>query len=92
MSSPAFPTLDFTVPYLTTEQMREVDRLMVEELGIELIQMMENAGRSLAEVARKRFLAGDAAGARVEVLVGPGGNGGGALVCARPVVRLLPIA
>lgn len=83
MPFPSFPTLDFSVPFLTTEQMREVDRLMVEELGIKLIQMMENAGRCLADVARKRFLKGNPTGACVEVLVGPGGNGGGALVCAR---------
>jgi NAD(P)H-hydrate epimerase len=36
------------VPYVTTDQMREVDRLMVEEYGIVLLQMMENAGRGLA--------------------------------------------
>jgi len=32
------------VPALITE-MREVDRVMIEDLHIELIQMMENAGR-----------------------------------------------
>lgn len=32
---------------LTTDQMREVDRAMVKDLHTELIQMMENAGRSL---------------------------------------------
>jgi hypothetical protein len=36
------------VPYLTTEQMIEVDRAMIEDYHIELIQMMENAGRNLA--------------------------------------------
>lgn len=71
------------VPYLTTEQMREVDRLMIEDCHIELIQMMENAGRHLAHLARVRFLAGDPRGKRVVVLAGTGGNGGGALVCAR---------
>ena len=30
--------------------MIEVDRLMIEDFGIELIQMMENAGRNLAEL------------------------------------------
>jgi NAD(P)H-hydrate repair Nnr-like enzyme with NAD(P)H-hydrate epimerase domain len=29
--------------------MREVDRAMTEDLHIELVQMMENAGRTLAE-------------------------------------------
>lgn len=71
------------VPYLTTAQMRGVDRLMVEEYGITLLQMMENAGLHLARLARARFLGGDPQGKRVTVLAGRGGNGGGALVCAR---------
>jgi NAD(P)H-hydrate epimerase len=71
------------VPYLTTEQMRGVDRAMIEDYGIQLIQMMENAGRALASLARARFLDGDPRRKRVVVLAGTGGNGGGALVCAR---------
>jgi len=39
------------VPNLTTEQMVEVDRTMIEDYRIELIQMMENAGRNLAHLA-----------------------------------------
>ncbi len=68
---------------LTTSQMVEVDRLMIEDYHIELIQMMENAGRCLAILAKKRFLGDFAENKRVTVLAGPGGNGGGALVCAR---------
>ena len=71
------------VPHVDTVQMIEVDRAMVEDFKIELIQMMENAGRSLAHLARGRFLGGDPRGKRVVVLAGTGGNGGGALVCAR---------
>jgi hypothetical protein len=71
------------VPYLTTHQMREVDRLMIEEYQIQLIQMMENAGRHLAALARERFLKDDPRHRQVVVLAGTGGNGGGALVCAR---------
>jgi NAD(P)H-hydrate epimerase len=70
------------VPALTTDRMREVDRAMIEDLHIELIQMMENAGRSLAELALARF-----APATVTVLAGPGGNGGGGLVAARHLVN-----
>jgi len=66
------------VPALTTEQMRAVDRAMVEDLHIELVQMMENAGRGLAELAITRFSPDS-----VTVLAGPGGNGGGGLVAAR---------
>jgi NAD(P)H-hydrate epimerase len=79
-------TIDFSVPWLSTEQMVEVDRLMIEDLGVELIQMMENAGRNLAVLARDRFIGGDATGKTVVVLAGAGGNGGGALVCARRLV------
>jgi len=71
------------IPFLSTEQMREVDRAMVEDYHIELLQMMENAGRDLADLARARFLDGDPSGREVVVLAGSGGNGGGALVCAR---------
>lgn len=63
--------------------MREVDRLMEEEYRIHLVQMMENAGRHLAHLARVRFLGGDPEGHRVLVLAGTGGNGGGGLGCAR---------
>ena len=63
--------------------MIEVDRAMIEDYKIELIQMMENAGRNLAHLARIRFFDGDPCGRRVVILAGTGGNGGGALVCAR---------
>lgn len=71
------------IPFVSADQMREVDRAMVEDYGIALVQMMENAGRELANLARRRFLAGAPMGRRVLVLCGPGGNGGGGLVCAR---------
>ncbi|NOQ53921.1 MAG: NAD(P)H-hydrate epimerase [Thermoplasmata archaeon] len=66
------------VPSITVDQMREVDRLMVEEFGIALPQMMENAGRILAELTIELF-----APNRATVLVGKGYNGGGGLVAAR---------
>ena len=77
-----FPSIS-GLPNLTTEQMVEVDRAMIEDYRIELIQMMENAGRNLAHLARARFLDGDPRGRAVVVLAGSGGNGGGALVAAR---------
>lgn len=80
---PSFPTHYTGVPAVTREQMIEVDRLMVDHYGISLPQMMENAGRSLAVVAREHFLKGRSAGRSVVILAGTGGNGGGALVAAR---------
>ncbi len=70
------------IPSVTVAQMREIDRVMVDEFHIELIQMMENAGRCLAQHARS-WLGGDLRGRRVAVLAGSGGNGGGGLAAAR---------
>ncbi len=81
MTFPAVP-ID-SIPAVTTEQMIEVDRLMVDAYRIELIQMMENAGRSLARLAANRSLNADPGAHRVTVLAGRGGNGGGAIVAAR---------
>jgi NAD(P)H-hydrate epimerase len=72
----ALPSI--ALPDLTTEQMREVDRIMVDDLGIQLLQMMENAGRNLAELAIRRYQPPSCT-----VLAGPGGNGGGGLAAAR---------
>jgi NAD(P)H-hydrate epimerase len=69
------------IPTISTKQMVEVDRLMIEELRIELIQMMENAGRNLADLSR-RWLGGDVQGKTIDVLCGAGNTGGG-MVAAR---------
>jgi NAD(P)H-hydrate epimerase len=79
----AVPWYRGELPYLTVQQMVEVDRAKVEDFRIDLVRMMENAGRALAHLARVRFLGGDPRGKKVVILAGTGGNGGGALVCAR---------
>ncbi|MBN1967580.1 MAG: hypothetical protein JW910_23190, partial [Anaerolineae bacterium] len=83
MAEPGFPVCTLDLPWLTAAQMAEVDRAMIEDYRITLVQMMENAGRNLAHLARGCFLDGDPRGTAVVVLAGTGGNGGGALVCAR---------
>jgi len=77
------PFFSNQVPSISTDQMIEVDRLMIEEFSIQLLQMMENAGSNLAHLARFRFLRNDPSNKKVIVLAGSGGNGGGAMVCAR---------
>jgi len=72
-----------SIPAISTEEMIEVDTFMVEELGIGLIQMMENAGYQLAGLSRESFLEGHALNKRVTILAGSGANGGGVLVAAR---------
>jgi NAD(P)H-hydrate epimerase len=77
------PTVQATeLPVVSVEQMAEADRIMIEEIGIALLQMMENAGRNIAELTRS-LLGGSLEGQRVAVLAGPGHNGGGGLVSAR---------
>ncbi len=68
------------LPAVTAEEMREVDRVAMDEFGLSVLQMMENAGRSLAMHAVDMLSEG---AGRVAVLAGSGGNGGGGLCCAR---------
>jgi len=70
------------VPAVDAAQMREVDRIAMEETGPNLFQMMENAGRNLARLAMD--VLGDRwQDATVLVLAGSGGNGGGGICAAR---------
>jgi NAD(P)H-hydrate epimerase len=62
--------------------MVEVDRLMIDSYGISLLQMMENAGRNLALLA-KQMLNDEMIHKKICVVVGSGNNGGGGLVAAR---------
>ena len=86
-----------TVPAVTAAQMREIDRLAVHDAKLTLLQLMENAGRSLALVVREFFPtprdgvepaergpeSERTTQASVLVLAGKGGNGGGVLAAAR---------
>lgn len=68
--------------YLTAAEMAEVDRSAIEDFGVDVISLMENAGLGAANVAR-RMLGGDVSGERIVCLVGKGNNGGDGLVAAR---------
>lgn len=68
------------LPALTEDQMREVDRIAMEDFGLEVLQMMENAGRNLALHAIENV---DDPNAEILILAGSGGNGGGGISCAR---------
>jgi len=75
-----------SVPTVSAGVMAEVDRRAIEEYGITLLQMMEQAGSHLAEVVRLE-LGGQLTGRHVVVAVGPGNNGGGGLVAARHLLN-----
>src|SRR5258707_3582118 len=70
------------IPAVTADQMRQVDRIAMEETGPNLLQMMENAGRNLASLSMQ-LLGGGSKDAVVVVLAGPGGNGGGGICAGR---------
>lgn len=75
------------VSAVTAEEMRDVDRVAVEEFGLSMLQMMEQGGRGLARETLDRYEDGS-----VVVLAGAGGNGGGGLACARHLAnRELPV-
>jgi NAD(P)H-hydrate epimerase len=75
------------VAAVTAAEMRDVDRVAVEEFGVSLLQMMENAGRNLAQTVR------ETGPDPVVVLAGNGGNGGGGLCAARHLAnRDVPVS
>ncbi len=77
------PTLPRSaVSAVTAEQMAAVDRAAIEDFGVTILQMMEQAGSHLAEVVRLE-LGDDLRDRRIVIAVGPGNNGGGGLVAAR---------
>ncbi|MBN2173896.1 MAG: NAD(P)H-hydrate epimerase [Bacteroidales bacterium] len=71
------------IPFVDISQMREIDRIANEELGIGHIQMMENAGLNLALLAKEKFLHNEPKKKKVQIIAGTGLNGKTALVAAR---------
>ncbi|MCX5781556.1 MAG: NAD(P)H-hydrate epimerase [Elusimicrobia bacterium] len=65
------------VKTVSVSQMQEIDIRTSEEFGIPSIILMENAGRSVAEIVRKSNPK------KIAVLCGSGNNGGDGLVAAR---------
>ena len=69
---------------LTAAEMREVDRLTTERFGIPGMQLMENAGKAVAEaVLHQASVRSVAPVGQVVVLCGKGNNGGDGFVAAR---------
>ena len=68
------------IPRISVEEMRRIDELAVKHFGIETLQMMENAGRAVASLAREVI---GVRGRIITVLCGKGNNGGDGLVAAR---------
>ena len=75
-----------TIPYnpgdaLTCQEIRELDILAIEHVGIPGMVLMENAARAVAECIYQALL--DPVSSHVLLLCGPGNNGGDGFVAAR---------
>jgi NAD(P)H-hydrate epimerase len=66
--------------------MREIQRVAQEEYGVDILQIMENAGRAVATLALA-MLGGKGRGQRVVVLCGGGNTGGAGLSAVRHLVN-----
>ncbi|HXQ25898.1 MAG TPA: NAD(P)H-hydrate dehydratase [Candidatus Acidoferrales bacterium] len=71
---------------LTAAEMREVDRLSTERHGVPSLDLMENAGKNVAEFVESRFP--DFARRHIVVICGKGNNGGDGFVVARHLLEM----
>jgi hydroxyethylthiazole kinase-like uncharacterized protein yjeF len=69
---------DWLEPCLDAEEMRATDRWAIQDRGVPSLQLMETAGRAVAEAAAEL-----ASSSRAAVVCGKGNNGGDGLVAAR---------
>jgi NAD(P)H-hydrate epimerase len=82
MADKLFTTLDGRlIPHVDESQMREVDRIAVEDFKLGILQMMENAGRNLALHAIDML--DNQTDKIITISAGSGGNGGGGICAAR---------
>ncbi len=71
---------------VSREEMQEIDRTAIEDLGVPALILMENAGHAVAEAGLEIYQARSLD--RVCVLAGTGNNGGDGLVAARHLQNL----
>ncbi|MCL5037733.1 MAG: NAD(P)H-hydrate dehydratase [Chloroflexi bacterium] len=71
---------------LTAGEMRELDRLTIEELGLPGVVLMENAGRAVYRFLMDQY--SDLALEGATIICGPGSNGGDGFVVGRLLMNL----
>jgi NAD(P)H-hydrate epimerase len=74
---------DLATSIYTPEQVRELDRIVISELGIPGYTLMSRAGHAVFDVARQRYPVAD----RWLILCGAGNNAGDGYVVARLAVQ-----
>ncbi|SDI21726.1 NAD(P)H-hydrate dehydratase [Alteribacillus bidgolensis] len=70
---------------VTGDEMRQVDRCAIEEIGMKEEVLMENAGRAAAQEVERLYTHLDQK--KIAVLVGKGNNGGDGFVIARTLLE-----
>jgi NAD(P)H-hydrate epimerase len=71
------------LPAIPGDAMATIDRTMMDEVGVDTLQLMEMAGFAVADMVRRHCGLDLASRPRILALAGTGGNGGDALVAAR---------
>src|SRR5512140_3899749 len=69
------------IPLVTASEMRAIDEVTIQRHGVPSLDLMEKAGRGVAEATGAQF--GSVEGRSILVVCGRGNNGGDGLVAAR---------
>jgi len=80
-----FKDKNFMTYLITSEQMRELDNLTINKYGFPSIVLMENAGKSIAEIIETSYP--DELKNGIFIIAGPGNNGGDGFVIARHLLQ-----
>jgi len=72
--------------FMTREQIREYDRIAIEEVGMPGPALMESAGRGISGVVAQ--MCKGKGQRRVAIVAGPGNNGGDGFVVARHLINM----
>ncbi|MCK4519042.1 MAG: NAD(P)H-hydrate epimerase [Candidatus Omnitrophica bacterium] len=76
---------DRNMRYVTSREMKGIDRRAIEDFGIPSLVLMENAGRGAAEAVLGMVLDKDSR--KVICVCGRGNNGGDGFVCVRHLIN-----
>ena len=67
----------------TMSEMKEIDRIAIDERGVDSLWLMENAAAAAADLTAQKI----AVGSTITVLCGSGNNGGDGIAAARLLMR-----
>ncbi len=84
LPSPYHPTVQ---PVISAQQMRQIDRLTVEDFDTPSLLLMEAAAEAVAQAITAHF-SGDLVGKKARILCGPGNNGGDGAGVGRALARV----